>query len=325
LGDVILTLPVLDKLCEVFPDCRVDYITKTQYSPIIECHPAIGRIFTFKSGNEFRALAGEVFKNRYDYFIDLQANFRSRFIGFRISNAKTIRYKKRRLARELIVRRPGLGLSVEHTVKAYLKTFQKIGIEAEIKPPILHLPSEAIDFARGYYSDFGLNNKTVVALCPGARHHEKKWPWENYRDLAQRLFELPDIAVLVFSAASDNLPGDFGITNSRLFQARDLTLTMVAALLSRCRAGVTNDSGLMHLANSVGVPVVAIFGPTNPRLGFAPTLQGSRVLCDNVACSPCSLHGQRKCHQPRKICFDNITSERVFSEVKHILERSNNH
>lgn len=319
LGDVILTLPVLDKLRGAFPDCRIDYITKSPYKDVIQHHPAIERVFSFDRSNGFASIIGEIGSKRYDYFIDLQSNFRSLYVGLRLPGAKTLRYKKRRLARERIVRQPTARHAVEHTVEAYLRPLRKLGIETVISPPILHLSPEAIKYGREYVERNALTDKTIIALCPGAKHREKMWPPADYRDLALRLLDNANIAVILFRAATDNFPPKLGIENPRLFEAEGVEILKAGALLSYCRLAVTNDSGLMHLANSVGVKVVAIFGPTHPRLGFAPTLAGSAVVCDNVPCSPCSVHGERKCYQPRKYCFEKITAERVMAEIRLIL------
>jgi len=89
--------------------------------------------------------------------------------------------------------------------------------------------------------------------------------------------------------------------------------------MSKCDLIVTNDSGLMHLAVALSVPVVAIFGPTHPSLGFAPLGDNDRVICDNVDCSPCSLHGEKKCRMIQKYCFEKISPQRVKEEVESIL------
>ncbi len=319
LGDVILTLPVLDLLRGSIRDCQIDYFTKAPYEPIVKYHPAVCRVLTFGSNKEFRAIVGGLGNIGYDLFIDLQANFRSHYIRFQLPGVSSICYKKRRLAREFIVRRPGSSVKVEHTILAYLKPLQTLGIEGKLVPPILHLSQEAFQFGEEYWGKEQLGGKIVYGLSPGARHPEKMWPWERYRELALRLIDIPEVAVLVFSTENDKLPANLEIDDPKLFLARNLGLLEAAALLGKCRLAITNDSGLMHLANSAGTPTIAIFGPTHPRLGFGPTFPGSRVICDDVPCSPCSLHGQRRCHQPRKFCFENITPERILAEINNLI------
>ncbi len=318
LGDVILTLPVLDRLKEAYPESHIDYLTKTAYLPIVQFHPAISNAFSFDKEHPFSKVVSGLRPDRYDLIIDLQANMRSFALSLMLSSAHFLRYRKRRLRREMVVRRSRLKLSVEHTVDAYFAALRPLGIDARMTPPVIGLPQEAYQFADNFISKLP-PVRHIVAFCPGARHFEKRWPAESYKKVAESLLNDPDYAIIVFSANDDDFPPDFGIAHPRLLAAKNLGLLDAAALLSRCKVALTNDSGLMHLANSAGTPVLAIFGPTNPRLGFAPTLPGSQIICDDVDCSPCSVHGQRPCYQPAKFCFEKITPERVTSELQKMI------
>lgn len=320
LGDVILTLPVLQRLREKFPQSEIDYLTKSACAPVIETDPAIRHLHRFDDSGAFADAIKGLSKIRYDLFIDLQSNFRSYIIQFSIFPKRTLRYRKRRWAREMIVRRPHLKLSAEHTIIAYLRALTDLGISPDLIPPCYHLPDNARQFAQGYLLSSGITTeKKLVAVCPGARHPEKKWPLQKYRETALSLLDNESLAVVVFTLTSDNIPPDLEIKHPRLIVAHDLDIPRSAALLACCRLALTNDSGLMHLANAVGARTIAIFGPTNPRLGFSPSLPGSMVVCDDVACSPCSVHGQKKCYQPRKYCFEKITPQRVTAEMMKLL------
>jgi histidinol-phosphate phosphatase family protein len=82
---------------------------------------------------------------------------------------------------------------------------------------------------------------------------------------------------------------------------------------------VANDSGLMHLASAVGTPVVAVFGPTHPSLGFAPQGQFDRVADVDEYCRPCSLHGKKPCFRDKHHCFERISPDRVAAEASEML------
>jgi len=318
LGDVILTLPVLNRLKEKFPDCQIDFVTKTAYAPIVQYHPAITSIHTFDNEHPFNKVISNLAPRKYDLLIDLQANLRSCTLGARLFPIRKLRYKKRRLAREMVVRRSHLKLAVDHTIVAYLSALQPLGIDAKLSPPVMSLSPEARSLAYEFLSQIPDNNKRI-AICPGARHYEKRWPASQFRAVAELLLKNPESVIIVFSALGDEFEPNLGIKHPRLSAANKLGLLEAGALLSKCRVALTNDSGLMHLANAVGTPALAIFGPTNPRLGFAPSLPGSKVICDDVICSPCSVHGKRPCYQPQKYCFDKITPERVISELDKML------
>jgi heptosyltransferase-2 len=77
----------------------------------------------------------------------------------------------------------------------------------------------------------------------------------------------------------------------------------------------------MHIASALGVPMVAIFGPTHPKLGFAPTGSEKIILTADVKCSPCSLHGEKRCHEKSRFCMDLIEPEMVADAVERLLEK----
>ena len=108
---------------------------------------------------------------------------------------------------------------------------------------------------------------------------------------------------------------------SNMIEALGLPLGKLASLIQRCDCLITNDSGPMHIAEALQVPVVAIFGPTHPKLGFAPIGQHNVVLGANVECSPCSLHGERKCHKKTRLCMDLITADMVVEAVEDLLKK----
>ncbi len=324
LGDVILTLPVLERLHSTFPDTRIDYVTKEAYAPLLQDHPLIERLYAFSTDSEFFRLASALRKTEYSMLIDLQANFRSIWLRTLTHPGRTLKYNKRRIAREMVVRKPQEKLRVNHTIEAYLEALTPLGIDMAILPPSLCLTPEAVNRARAFMAERGISDaKRLIAICPGARHPEKRWPQESFREVARRLLERPDSGIVVISAASDNLPERLGIDHPLVIGMQDSDLVDIAAVLSLCRLAITNDSGLMHLAGAVGTPALAIFGPTNPRLGFAPAQPGSRVICDDVFCSPCSVHGQKPCGQKEKYCFKEITPDRLFREAREILDRKN--
>jgi heptosyltransferase-2 len=85
----------------------------------------------------------------------------------------------------------------------------------------------------------------------------------------------------------------------------------MAAVLGRCAAAVTCDSGLMHVAAACGTRVVALFGSTAPALGFAPAGEGHAVLCRYEPCQPCTIHGREACPQRHFRCMEALEPAEV--------------
>jgi heptosyltransferase-2 len=89
---------------------------------------------------------------------------------------------------------------------------------------------------------------------------------------------------------------------------------------TRCRAFVGNDSGLMHLAEAVGVPVVALFGPTVQAFGYYPSLAQSRTLERRIACRPCSRNGSTPCPRRTGECLAAISADTVANTIATLFD-----
>ena len=103
--------------------------------------------------------------------------------------------------------------------------------------------------------------------------------------------------------------------------AGEIELSETIALISRLSVLVTNDSGLMHVAGALGIPFVAVFGPTHPDLGFAPGYPSGGIVHAGVDCSPCSIHGQSPCRKVKRVCMDEITREMVMEHIDTVMDK----
>lgn len=314
MGDVILALPVAMAIKTHNPAVQVDFLTRAEYAPIFDQFPAVDTAYGF-AGNMY-AIIKELAGQNYDTVIDLQKNPRSIIIAAALTPKNVAGYPKRRIKREIIIRKPGLKLHAGHTVDAYLKALVRLKVEPVTRRPKVVLQPEVARFGEDFAHNAGFSDK-IIGLCPGSKHYEKRWL--KYDELARMLVSDGDKGVIVFSGPYDDFDPNLHIGSQKLIAAHNLSLDKVAGIMNRCDLVVTNDSGLMHLAVALSVPVVAFFGPTHPSLGFSPLGKQDRVVCDDVACSPCSLHGEKKCRMPAKYCFDEITPERVKSEIEQVL------
>ena len=314
MGDVILALPVASAVKHDNPEVTVDFLTRKEYALMFDQFPAVDTTYAF-DGN-MRPLLKELKKAKYDTVIDLQKNPRSIIMTIGINPKTVVSYPKRRIKRELLVRQSRFNFNVGHTVDAYLAALSRLKIKPVSRRPRVELQPEITAYGEDFIKNTGFSGR-IIGLCPGSKHHEKRWL--EYQKLAELLIADSDKDVIVFSGPYDDFDPNLHISSDKLIAAYNLRIDRVAGLLSRCDVVVTNDSGLMHLAVALSIPVVAIFGPTNPSLGFSPLGEKDKVICDNVDCSPCSLHGEKKCRMPLKYCFENTTPERLKDEVDSIL------
>jgi heptosyltransferase-2 len=317
LGDVVLTLPVIESIRQYQPGAQIDFLTNAAYAPLVKLFPGINDVYAFDKGDPISVR--KLRKIGYDTVIDLQKNPRSVIYTARINPKKVSSYPKRRWQRELLIRNSKIKFKVGHTVDAYLKALTRLKIPIADRIPKLTPNDELMNRGLNILKNAKFSNG-VIGLCPGSKHPEKRWP--EFPLLAELILKLTDKSIVVFSDTGDNISPNLDIPSSRILPCRGLTFDILVAVMANCDIVVANDSGLMHLAVALGVPTTAIFGPTHPSLGFAPLGSYDRIVCDQVACSPCSLHGEKKCRMPEKYCFKDITPERLFEIIRGLMDET---
>ena len=206
----------------------------------------------------------------------------------------------------------------EHQLRDYDVLLRSRGIEPDPEPPRLPVTAKALDRAASSLEATGFDRDEPLALlAPGAAFGwTKRWPPDRYGALGDLLHARGLACAVVIGPGEEAL----GAAVAAAARARlpvlgaDLDPLELAALFSCARVVVANDSGPMHLAAAVGVPVVAFFGPTDPGR-TAPTGSPSRVLDRYVFCSPCYL---KECPYGHE-CMKEISPEMAFEAVEEVL------
>ena len=203
-------------------------------------------------------------------------------------------------------------------------------LEALQEPPRVCVSAETKQRAAQFAADAGMAAAaTIVGFAPGAAYgHAKRWPPARVTDVIVRLARESGVTSVLFGAGGDRdagreiesaLPPDVRAINA--IGRTDLRL--LAGLIARCAAFVSNDSGAMHLAGALGTPLVAIFGPTDERVTAplgGPGSGGGKdsppdVLTQPVFCRPCML---RDCPIDHR-CMKRITVDAVLAAVRRRL------
>ncbi len=208
-----------------------------------------------------------------------------------------------------------------HQLRDYDALLSAHGILPDLEPPRLPLPEEARCRAEKALSAAGLSGATdrLVLLSPGsAKDPTKRWRAGRFAKLGDLLAQRRFICAIVVGPQESALGVDVsGAAAAPLpVLGPDLDPVGLAALISRSRLLVSNDSGPMHLAAAVGTPVVAFFGPTDPGR-TAPTGSPARVLDRYVSCSPCFLS---KCPYGHE-CMKEISVEMTLAACEGLLEQ----
>ena len=186
------------------------------------------------------------------------------------------------------------------------------GLPAEAGPPLAHLARDPAP-------------EPVLGLAPGAQWDTKRWPEGHFARLLTLFRERHAAPVRIFLGPREErwFPGSplDSVAGSldRVTIFRNRPLPEVADLLAGCRTLVTNDSGLLHLAEATGTPVLAFFGPTVRQFGYFPCLADSRVLEVDLDCRPCSRNGKRSCHRRDLACLNRIEPESALPHLDRMF------
>lgn len=315
LGDVVLTLPTVQALKRAFPGAAIDYWTKEEYAAVVEHDPAIAHVRKLERDarriEDLVSMSAEL--EERDLIVDLHSNLRSRVLSFQ-PRIPVLRAPRYRLRRSLLVHARWLKPQpVPPAVARFGAALAPLGLAADGAPE-LHCDAASARWAEEWIRARGA--APAVALAPGARHATKRWPEDSWCALVDRLCAAA-IPIVAFSLKSER-DGSPRLAE-RIERARGAwccePLPRMAALLSHCRAAVSCDSGLMHVAAARGVPVVAMFGSTAPELGFAPSGPGHTVLCRHEPCQPCTLHGRERCPKRHFRCMTELRDGEVWAAL----------
>ena len=272
-------------------------------------------------------LARELRAERFDSAVLFQNAFEAAWIAWRAGIPERIGYARDArgplLTKSIPVPLP--GEIPAHESNYYLELLRRAGwIDAlpEIRPVRLRLAPEALERAENFLRDSGCPPDSLrVAFGAGAAYGTAKcWPANRYAELARLLVSEYGARVLLFGAASEAAVAaevELGAGDGIINLIGRSAIGDLPALLARCRLFIGNDSGAMHVAAAVGLPVVAVFGPTDPD-GTRPLTPQLSILQRKVACSPCFL---RHCPIDHR-CMKSVDLQMVLDAARGWLARA---
>jgi lipopolysaccharide heptosyltransferase II len=327
LGDVVQALPVLRLLKRHLPASEIFWWIDSQFAPLLEGDPDLTGIVRFERQRWTSPLHWpEMLRSirwlraqNFDWVIDLQCLARSGAFAW-LANGKFLigLDEPREGARgfyDVAVRRPSFHT---HAVDWYLAVLPRLGVPVHTK--FQWLP-ERPEIAATVKSKWQTNSARWIALQPGARWPNKRWPVEYFAELACLLAK--NFLNARFAIFGDRKDKSLGEIISRTAPERCLNLCGQTSLpemvewLRLCHLMVTNDTGPMHMAAALGKPLVALFGPTEPRR-TGPYGHLGNVLRLDLPCSPCL---KSHCHYEKpNECLKALSPATVFEFARKKLQ-----
>ncbi len=305
-GDIVLTFPALRFLSQ--NQVEIHYLTKAQFAPLVEMSGLVHVVHTISDHASLKELLlkTESLKQiSFSHVFDLHRNLRS-WIVVKVLKAKASRIRKFRFKEFfLFIFRKKIFNWIFRPIDRAKEAVVTVG-GAEVTTGILLDKTKET-----HIIDLPKNN--FICICAESAWPQKQWSIKCFLELAQILSE-KGYGIVWLGLKSLTTP-----PNSLNLIAK-LTLPQTAQVLKKAKLLICNDSGLMHLSEAVGTPVVTIFGPTTVEIGFSPRLPQSRIVEAKLWCRPCSKSG-RFCIRfvkPYK-CLQDISVQNVLTYALEVL------
>lgn len=316
-GDIFHALPAVNNL-KVGLDADVDWVTQPEYVELVRCFPVVSNVIPFprrRFWSQSAALVRALRAESYDYVVDLQGLLKSALVA-RIARGGTkigpsFHREGARLFYDVIA---GPRNKNRHAVDENLDVVRHLGLP--VLPPSFPVNAPPIV----------VHDPTPrVAIVPLSRRANKNWPLTNFLETARALHHDCGASLYLFGSSSDReacerLCSSLLATHPNAVVvnlAGRTSLVEMAGWFARMNLVVVNDSGPLHLAAALGVPVVTMFGPTDPRR-TGPYGEGHKVITSEMACRPCFA---KVCPLPGVECMERISAESVIAAAKEVLNK----
>jgi heptosyltransferase II len=312
LGDVVRSFPAIGYVRRRFPDAHIVMMTGEPYVELFVHCPHIDELIPYRKRRNLEDIGGfirfalDIRRRRFDLVLNLQNT--GRF-------AKIARFSGASATSAIVPHDPRLD-----GVGGVLSILKTVGLD----PGEPRYEFWLSDDDRSFADSFFRSNDTAAAtrflgINPGVAWKSKQWPLGQYAALAGAAFEEYGTAAVIFGDKSEagraNEVAAAIKNHTALVAAGKTTIRQAAAVIERCAAFVSNDSGLMHVASMLAVPTVGIFGPTNPDI-CRPSGRGHAWHYLGLPCAPCYKH---ECPLGTLDCMRNITPKAVLESLVPML------
>ena len=317
-GDAIIALPALRAVRSRFPEAEITILARSYVAAIYGNQQVADNMMVV---DDKRGLVSELRAQKFDVALLLQNAFEAAWLAWRAGIPERIGYARdgRSLLLTKSVPVPKPGEIPLHEQYYYLELLRRAGWLDSLPSQSfisLNVPEENRQRAAEFLLSNGVSHHCLrIAIGAGASYGSAKcWPPERFAELANRLQAQAQADVILFGTSAEAAVSSAiaaGMHRSPIDLTGKTAINDLPALLSQCHLFIGNDSGAMHVAAAVSLPVVAVFGPTDP-FGTAPVTPRCSVLQEKPYCSPCFL---RRCPTDHR-CMTRVTPDAVEAATR---------
>ena len=330
LGDIVLTLPLVNRIRAAFPDAWIGYLVKERYSKALAGDTGLDEVIPFPGTAAGQLAAIRCLRKRKpDVAVDLLSSPRSALMtrfcgsGLRIGMDTGWRngYYHEVLPRAIV--RDGKRVRC-YAIDSNLELGRMLGLSADgpgngtdvgDEPYGFPAAESSAAWADSFVRSLGDTGNGLAGIVPGSTYHSKGWPRERFIDLSRRISdELGLRPLIMWGPGEEELAAEIAVAVPGAIVPPPTGVTEAGALIGRLKILVGIDSGPKHIAVMLGVPTVTLFGPTDPRI-WDPMNGLHRVLWKGLECAEGCR--EKECSPNR--CMEIITVNEVLGEVRAVI------
>jgi ADP-heptose:LPS heptosyltransferase len=324
LGDLVLMSSVLDRVKSLFPEASITLLAKSYAQELFKYDKRIDEVVCFDfPWTAFREkyrffrwpwksmcrIIKELRKKNFDFVLDARCDPRNDIL-------LTLLKVRRRLGYNFFVYSDRCSIRSNHRVAAWHELLRRYGFEGDMGIPRLIVTDKEREWARSFIYNSGFDRSVpVVGIHPGARIKIRSWPMARFEAVADGLYDKYGAQFVIF-VEPHGYGRDFTMKGRPIFFKGDLREMM--ALMCELDLLICNDGGAMHIAAGVGLPVAAVFGPSDP-VRFSPWGDIHKVIIkEGYDCRPCFDYCKRETPE----CILDVTVDEVLEVVGNMLRVS---
>ena len=331
LGDVILTLPLVQTLKQSMPDSEIDFIAIPQTADIVKTHPDVSNVVVYdKHGKQnslfsFFRFRKQLRSANYDIVICPHRSLRSCLLADATQARVIIGFDNSAIQSAFTDILPWkFGM---HEIERNLSLLQplpidgggRIAINKEL--PRIFIPDEHRVKAERFLLEHHVKPPYAV-IAPGTVWETKRYPVELMAEVVRKLSSKFENIIIIGGENDLDLVGDFNMLDEKVvLSIGALPIMSSAEIIKGSSLLIANDSAPIHLASAFNIPTVAIFGPTVKGFGFYPCHDRSAVVeVHGLGCRPCSIHGGHKCPIDTFDCMRRISPDKIVEKAVELLD-----
>ena len=314
LGDILLSTPLIRSIKIRYPRIEIDFVVREEYKDLLLLNPHLRNIIIYNNDeHKLKLLKNKICENNYDLIINLQNNLRS-WLLLKCYGSSVVGFKKNNINKFLLV-----NFNINN-----LKNAKQIPVRYASTLENFHLDDQGLELFTDKIQNPVLNGiENLVGICPGSKHFTKMWPEEYFIQLG-KLLTKNGFKIVLFGG-NDDIKVCERISSKLSFAinlCNDNNILQTAADMKCCKLIYCNDSGLMHTATAVNIPVIAFFGSTVKEFGFTPYNSKNLILENNsLSCRPCTHIGRDSCPKKHFECMKEITPQSAFEKLSLLFNR----